>query len=281
MIKRFFKLIISSCLLLKDWLQSKLARLTGRRLPGKCIVLCYHSVKPEEVERFRHQVKIIHQYAVPLPADFTGELQPGTNYVVLTFDDGFQNVITNALPILSEYRIPATLFLVTQYLGSMPNWIDEKDHPDLGERILYIEELKSINNDLVTFGSHSTSHPYMMKLSKPEARKELTESKKRLENILRHEIKMFAFPHGDHNKILIDLANESGYQRVFTLSYKPAFSKADEFVTGRTDVYMDESLLEFKLKLLGAYRWLSFVFRIKKKISFFSITIRYKFFDRS
>jgi len=83
-------------------------------------------------------MKIIHQYAVPLSADFTGELQPGKNYVVLTFDDGFQNVIANALPILSEYRISATLFLVTQYLGSMPSWINKKDHPDLGERILHI-----------------------------------------------------------------------------------------------------------------------------------------------
>ena len=279
MIKRFLKLIISSCLIVIDWLQSKLVGLTGSHLPGKCIVLCYHSVKPEEVERFRQQMKIIHLYTDPLPADFAGELQPGKKYVVLTFDDGFQNVITNALPILSEYKIPATLFLVTQYLGSMPNWIVEKDHPDLGERILHIEELKSINNDLVTFGSHSVSHPYMTKLSETEARKELTESKERLKNILRYDIKMFAFPHGDHSKILIDLANESGYQRLFTLSYEPAFSKADEFVTGRTDVYMDESLLEFKLKLLGAYRWLSFVFRFKKN-SIVSNTIRCKLFDR-
>jgi len=235
-------------------------------LPGKCVVLCYHSVKPEEIERFRQQMRIINQCAVSLPADFTGELQAGKNYVVVTFDDGFQNVITNALPILSEFKIPATLFLISQYLGSTPKWIDEKDHPDLGERILHIEEVKSINDELITFGSHSKLHPYMTKLSEREARKELTESKKALESILKHEVKMFAFPNGDYNDYLIDLAGETKYSRVFTLSHAPAFSSANEFVTGRVEVYMDDSLLEFKLKLMGAYCWLNQAFHMKRSI---------------
>ena len=158
------------------------------------------------------------------------------------------------------------IFLISQYLGSFPDWIDEKDHPDIDERILIEHELKSINDDLVTFGSHSLSHLYMTELSEREAWKELTESKKTLKSILKQEVKMFAFPHGDYNNTLFSLAREANYNRVFTLSHAPAFSSTNEFVTGRVDVYMHESSLEFKLKLMGAYCWLSRLFDMKRCI---------------
>ena len=89
---------------------------------------------------------------------------------------------------------------------------------------------------MVTIGSHSVSHPYMTGLSEREARQELIESKKTLESILGHEIKMFAFPHGAYNDALVSWAGDADYRRVFTLSHASAFSGANEFVTGRIDV---------------------------------------------
>lgn len=283
MFKLYIKQYVSFCVYSCDRLLALFTAIIGVQLSGKCTVLCYHSIKPHEIEKFRAHLRIIDRNAITLPADFKGRLKPGKHYVVLTFDDGFKSVLNHALPVLSEFKIPAALFLVTDFLGRSPQSIDDKVHPDIDEPILSIEDLVSLKNDLITIGSHSVSHPYMTLLPESEARRELTESKKMLNELTGTDISLFAFPHGDHNETLIDLAHEAGYQRVFTLSHKPAFSTDNEFATGRVDVYMDESLFDFELKLLGAYRWLSSAFRIKRKLSDIISVLPFKkrVFDRS
>ena len=96
----------------------------------------------------------------------------------------------------------------------------------------------------------------MTSLSEEAATAELRKSRIDLEAILGRPVALFAFPYGRHNESLVRWCKEAGYQRVFTIQPKLAFSEAGEFVTGSCAVSPTDWPLEFKLKLLGAYQWL-------------------------
>jgi len=98
------------------------------------------------------------------------------------------------------------------------------------------------------------------------AKRELAESRANLEKMLNEEVRLFSFPYGDFNKKLVLWCRESGYHRVFTISPTLAFSNPEEFVTGRIEVEATDWPIEFRLKVLGAYRWLPLAFALKQKI---------------
>jgi peptidoglycan/xylan/chitin deacetylase (PgdA/CDA1 family) len=197
----------------------------------------------------------------PISAGTKDPLTKGIHHVAITFDDGFLSVIENAVPELFVRKIPSTLFIPTGYFSQYPNCIDDEE----GKDRVTADQLGSLNKDLVTIGSHSVTHPDLLLLSEEDARRELCESKRELESILGQAISLFAFPHGAYNQALVELSRHVGYERVFTIMPNLAFSKADEYVTGRFDVSPTDWHLEFKLNLLGAYRWLPFAFLVKRK----------------
>lgn len=77
---------------------------------------------------------------------------------------------------------------------------------------------------------------------------------------------MFSFPYGSFNEALVNCAMEAGYERVFTVLPDLAFSDPAEFVTPRVRVDPTDWDLEFRLKVLGAYRWLPIAFAIKRSL---------------
>jgi peptidoglycan/xylan/chitin deacetylase (PgdA/CDA1 family) len=85
----------------------------------------------------------------------------------------------------------------------------------------------------------------------------LEHSKAQLEAILGCKVGLFSFPHGECDAQTIALARAAGYDRVFTINPSNAFTSADNFVQGRVLVDPADWPLEYRLKLLGAYRWLA------------------------
>jgi peptidoglycan/xylan/chitin deacetylase (PgdA/CDA1 family) len=106
-------------------------------------VLMYHSVTDGELgtyvdpanavsrDTFEWQMRYLAQHRQVVSMDellallAQGETpKPGT--AVITFDDGYRDVLLNAAPILTKYELPATVFLATGYVGRGENqWIDE------------------------------------------------------------------------------------------------------------------------------------------------------------
>jgi peptidoglycan/xylan/chitin deacetylase (PgdA/CDA1 family) len=206
---------------------------------------------------------ILLRYAVPTRADFTAPLSPRVHHAAVTFDDGYLNVIENALPELESRKIPSTLFIVTQALGKRPPWMVGSSS---GEKVMSEDHLRGLSSDLVAVGSHTMTHPQLPFLNEEDARRELSESRSTLERIMNKEITLFSFPHGAFNTKLIEWCREAGYRRVFTILPTLALSDPQEYVSGRVSVEPTDWSLEFRLKLLGAYRWLPLAFALKRKI---------------
>ena len=185
--------------------------------------------------------------------------------IAVTFDDGYQSVLKNAIPVMRQWLIPATIFITTGCLGKKPNWVSP-DHAYVSEVVLSEEQLMELSEDLVTIGSHSVTHPQLSEVDKGVVKRELNESKKVIERIIQKPVILFALPYGSYCKDVIQDCIDSGYEKIFLNIPTFRFPKPEDIVLGRINVTLDEWPLEYWLKLCGAYRWIGLASAFKRSI---------------
>jgi peptidoglycan/xylan/chitin deacetylase (PgdA/CDA1 family) len=239
--------------------------LFGRR-PTRGVVLFYHSVKAEDRARFAKQMDLLLRKAKPVRADIDRLPATAGTYVALTFDDGLECVLENALPEIQKRNIPATIFIVTGTLGGYAGWKDRGAGDALGQKAMSIEQLRKLPEDLITIGSHSVNHAFLPSLEEEELRRELSSSRTTLEQLLNRKVTLFSCPYGGFNASVERSCREAGYERMFTALSVFAFSLPNEFVTGRVRTTATDWPIEFRLKLAGAYRWLPAAIVLKAKV---------------
>jgi peptidoglycan/xylan/chitin deacetylase (PgdA/CDA1 family) len=266
MLKRVFNLLVSMLVRGADWVVETLGRVVGRTPRAKCIVLAYHSVSDKERGLFAAQMDTLLKVAKPVHANIKALPAGGGRYASVTFDDGFENIYTNALPELKKRGIPSTLFIVSDFLGQSRAWEHRGGDDTRQERVMTEEQLREIPNDLVLIGSHTMTHPFLPKTSGAEMYKELLGSRLKLEKMANCSVKMFSFPYGAFTDEVVENCRKSEYDRVFTALPVFAFAEADEFVTGRVGTSPTDWPIEFRLRLAGAYRWLPQAFALKRKL---------------
>jgi peptidoglycan/xylan/chitin deacetylase (PgdA/CDA1 family) len=186
--------------------------------------------------------------------------------VAVTFDDGLESILDNVLPELRMRSIPVTLFAVPDALGRNRAWEHRGGDDTRNERVMSREQLRRLPSELVTIGSHSLTHAFLPTTDEKQLERELAGSRVELEEILDRPVKLFSFPYGGFNEQVIEGCRNAGYERVFTALPFRAFSKPGEFVTGRVGTAATDWPIEFRLKLVGAYRWLPYAFVWKRRV---------------
>ncbi|MBK1826410.1 polysaccharide deacetylase family protein [Haloferula rosea] len=191
-------------------------------------VLGYHDFSESDEEtqmkirtsKFRLQMETLRELGLEVisMADFQawkrGEKSIPERSVVITIDDGWKSVYTEAFPVLKEFGYPFTLFLYKNYV-------------DGGGKALTTPMIEEMIKHGATIGSHSVSHPYpgTVKNSRaqgPDAydeflRNEMGESKRFLEAKFGDAVTTYAYPGGFHTQEMHPLAEEFGYQHLFTV----------------------------------------------------------------
>ena len=169
----------------------------------------YHHVFDDERDGFTRQLVFMASHgdfiglndAVQLLA--SGDPIDG-RYFCLTFDDGFKNWITNAVPILVDRGAPAAFFLVTRYIGTSP----EADREALlgfyeeGDRLVEFldwNDCRRMGDANMTIGSHTVNHVQLASLDEAAAETELRQSKETIEAELGHACDHFCCPFGRQN----------------------------------------------------------------------------------
>jgi peptidoglycan/xylan/chitin deacetylase (PgdA/CDA1 family) len=257
-VKRRLKCLISLALHTGDTVRAAGRRLVRSQPHGTSVVIYYHAVPAQHHARFARQLDVLLDLARPISTHPTLPLEPDGHRVAVTFDDGFVSVVENAAPELSRRQIPWTIFVPSGCLGQTPAWLRHAPPAARHDRVMTPEELRELTRDpLVTIGSHTATHAHLVETGPDRAAVELTRSKEGLEAILDRPVDQFSYPFGARSPELDELARAAGYRRLFSSNPAPAFQRPDEFVTGRISVDPDISPLEFRLKVLGAYRWLA------------------------
>jgi len=274
MSKRLMILTGSIFLFIFEELTSLLQILFGKKKPDKCVILYYHGISTKERKRFARQMDELLKLCRPVSLDPFCVPRDGCRFAAVTFDDGLISTVENALPELALRQIPSALFIPAGCLGR-----HSKLRHNLSanhDRVVTAAELKQIAGRMVTIGSHCLSHRDLMELDEIEAKDEITRSKQELEEILGRPVQFLSFPFGSFGPQHVTYAREAGYTKVFSISPVLAPMNSGDFIIGRVRVDPSDWRVEFRLKLLGYYRWLPRAFSLKsrlKRVAFHHFTV--------
>lgn len=266
MIIRLLKLAIAMVFFIGYKIYILISRCIGKQVQPLLVIITYHCVKASQAALFEKQMNTLQKKGHPISLnEGLTELKSGYN-IALTFDDAYQNVLQNALPVLKAKNIPAAIFVPAGCLGSRPMWIKNPNHIYANETIVTETQLMSLPSDLIGVGSHTVSHINLMNIDKSTARREIFESKEILEKIIKRKVTLFAAPYATLDESFVDLFRQAGYHHVFlNIPTFPA-TKTDLYILGRTSVEPTDWPIEYCLKLSGAYQWLPLAILLKNKL---------------
>lgn len=172
--------------------------------------------------------------------------------LVLTFDDGYQDNLLNASPLLKEYNYRAQIFLLADSKISSNQWDQTGSEPS--HEIISGAERKKWPSSQFEVGSHGFSHKRMTTLSDQEALYELTESKKSLEAELGIHVNCFAFTYGETSDRAAQLAAEAGYDYAINTDSGGLLMEDAPYSIFRVNVFPDETTFSLWKKTSSWYR---------------------------
>jgi len=165
--------------------------------------------------------------------DGRGTLPPRP--VVITFDDGFANVLEHAAPLLSELGFRATIFVVSGRCGQTNDWPNQSPNiPRLP--LLSWSELAQVASAGFEIGAHSVTHRPLTEIPQLEVEREMVESKTSIEDRLGHAVQTFAYPFGLFNRSICNVAREQ-FRGACSTKLERAKPTSDRHCLPRLDVY--------------------------------------------
>lgn len=212
------------------------------------------------LDGFRRHLDVLDDWgARVLPLDeAVARLRAGTlppRAVVLTFDDGYASVVEQAWPILRGRRWPATMFMVSGYLdpGLRLPWDEGCPDAEL-VRLMSRGQLEEAAVSGLDIGSHTVNHPWLPTRDAGELRRELTDSRAQLEDLLHRRIDSVAYPAGGWTSTVRDAADRAGYTTGITVDRGINTADVDGLTLRRA--FAPEAPEDLRLILDGAYSWL-------------------------
>ena len=166
--------------------------------------------------------------------------------VLLTFDDAYDDLYAELLPQVSRFGLRPLVFVVVDRIGGTNVWDEGQG---LRKRsLLTLEQMDEMQRHGVTFASHSLTHPNLTSLPNSELRREVRDSKAKLEDLLGVTVEWFAYPYGAADRRVRAAVAEAGYKAAVTT--KAGFNQwQDPLALNRLEVDERDWLIDFALKV--------------------------------
>jgi peptidoglycan/xylan/chitin deacetylase (PgdA/CDA1 family) len=139
----------------------------------------------------------------------TAVTQAQPRQIAVTIDDGYAHLSESLPPICEQFELKPHLFIPAGYVGQPNGW----DYTSLlrSERHLSARQIAELSRAGVSIGSHGLSHRQLTRLSNSALFIEITESKRRLEEITGKSATTISYPFGRLNRLVMETAAEAGY----------------------------------------------------------------------
>ena len=229
---------------------------TQMKFPQSPRILMYHMVEAPELplekpnlavspKEFEKQIKWLKENGwqfVTISELLRKKDQSKT--IAITFDDGYKNNLTNALPILASYGAKATLYLIAG--GQSAN---QNPHPSA--HLLSDEQVTEIlNSGLIELGAHSFTHRNLKTSDEASRQYELAFTKNSLEERFGKTISSFAYPFGQFDLALAEMVEKEKYESAVTTNKGISTDlQKDRFYLKRIRISGKDNLSQFKTKI--------------------------------
>jgi peptidoglycan/xylan/chitin deacetylase (PgdA/CDA1 family) len=220
------------------------------------LVVCYHAVsdvwphalavRPGALERQLRSL-LLRRYRAVGAADV---LAGRGRLLHVTFDDAFRSVRLIE-PLLDRLAIPATVFACAGYAdGGRIFAVPElaADAEAYGEELATMtwDELRDLSARGTEVGSHTVTHPHLLQLDDAELRRELRQSRERIEEELGRACRYLSYPYGESDGRVRAAARDAGYEAAFGL---PGGDRpAEPLALPRVGIWRNEGLARVLLK---------------------------------
>ncbi|MEO3782767.1 polysaccharide deacetylase family protein [Actinocorallia sp. B10E7] len=170
--------------------------------------------------------------------------------ICITFDDGYADFHSEALPVLTSFGYPATVFVTT-------GWLDDAG-PDAAGRpldaMLRWGHVREAADEGVEIGAHSHSHPQLDQLGDGPLRDELTRSRLLLEDRLQRPVTTMAYPYGYSSARVRRAVARAGYDTAYVVANEVS-SHRSGYAVPRLTIQRSTSLASFERIAEGTHRF--------------------------
>jgi peptidoglycan/xylan/chitin deacetylase (PgdA/CDA1 family) len=246
--------------------------LSGRRVSGLRI-LTYHRVNDDHPkdrltvrsDAFRGQMQALRASGRPVLSlgqavrGLRGEVPLPEGAVVVTFDDGYEDNHSLALPILDGLGLPATFFLATGFMDTAKT-LDRYRGCCTRDGMLRWEQALELRARGHELGGHGRTHLELGALDGERVAEEVEGCAADLARHTGERPRLFCYPRGSENARVRQVVAERGFEAACTVY--PGANRAGEplLALRRTEVSADDDRADFQMKLRGDFdAWHSLV----------------------
>ena len=185
----------------------------------------------------------------------TKRFDKGNKFVVLTFDDGYEDNYRVMFPILKEFGAKAVIFLLSE--SKYNEWdVNNPHNPEKRFDLMSEEQVKEMAAYGVEFGAHTKTHPYLSSLPIEEAREQIVQCKQKLEQTYVQPFITFAYPYGDLNDEVKSEVRKAGFTFAVSTDSGEINVDSDLFQIRRIGIFPRNSMLTFRRKISGYYNFI-------------------------
>ncbi|WP_160723161.1 endo-1,4-beta-xylanase [Bacillus sp. USDA818B3_A] len=252
-IKRLVSLLLVAFLVIPSGWFTHVAKAATADIP----VILYHRIMDNpnnqwtdtSTDTFKQMMKYLddngyttlssEQYVNILEGKETAPAKP----ILLTFDDGTPEFITNALPTLEQYNMKTVLFIVSDWIG--------------GGYSMSLAQLQDLaKNPSLSLENHTKTHDGAIwgtdggtrsSITKEQAEDQIKSANTYLKSITGKDPVLMAYPYGSYNDAVIQVNKENGIKYAFKVGYP---NGADNYTMGRYYV-TNQTLAQFAQMIGG------------------------------
>lgn len=169
--------------------------------------------------------------------------------LLITFDDGFEDTHSVALPILTRLGLRSTVYIVTEQLGGRSRWLAPQGE---GERpMLSAGQVRDLDAAGVDIGSHGHRHVALDEIPFSKAVRDIDTSRATLEEIVGRRVVTFAYPYGYHTSRIKQYLETSGFESACAVKQALSHPDDDRFALARAIVGSDMSIEDLDAWIRG------------------------------